>query len=74
MKPWQTLARTTLKDGTELALRRHPSETVIEVNGQSLMSSRQHASEEALARFGCAEAMRVSRRSALEAFNYGVDL
>jgi len=61
MKPWETLARTKLKDGTELALRRHPSETVIEVNGQSLMSSRQHASEEALARLGCADAAKVPR-------------
>src|ERR1043166_7341381 len=61
MKPWETLARTRLKDGTELTLRHHPSETVIEADGRSLMSSRQHASEEALARFGCAEAMKVSR-------------
>jgi spermidine synthase len=61
MKPWETLARTRLNDGTELTLRRHPSDVVIEADGRSLMSSRQHASEEALARLGCAEALKLSR-------------
>jgi spermidine synthase len=61
MKPWETLARTRLNDGTELTLRRHPSEVVIEADGRSLMSSRQHASEEALARLGCADAVTLPR-------------
>jgi spermidine synthase len=61
MKPWETLARARLEDGTELTLRRHPSEIVIEADGRSLMSSRQHASEEALARLGCADALNLPR-------------
>jgi spermidine synthase len=61
MKAWETLARTRLADGTELTLRRHPSEMVIEADGRSLMSSRQHGSEEALARLGCVEALKLPR-------------
>ncbi|MFN8060784.1 MAG: hypothetical protein U0Q12_16630 [Vicinamibacterales bacterium] len=59
MKPWQILGKCRTPDGTELTLKRHPSEFVIMANGRSLMSSRMHGSEEALSTIGCA---RVRRR------------
>jgi spermidine synthase len=48
MKPWEILGRTRTPDGTELTLARHPSEYLIAANGQTLMSSRTHGSEDAL--------------------------
>jgi spermidine synthase len=53
MKPWETLGRARLPDGTELTLVRHPSEFAILADGRPLMSSRMHGSEEELARLGC---------------------
>ena len=65
MKPWETLDRTRLPDGTELALRRHPDELVIAADGRTLMSSRTHGSEEALARLGCQQARTLTRPAVL---------
>lgn len=65
MKPWETLGRAHLPDGTELTLVRHPSEFAILANGRSLMSSRMHGSEEALARLGCARARTMRSPSVL---------
>lgn len=56
MKPWELLGETRTPDGELLTLTRHGTEYVILANGQSLMSSRMHGSEEALATFGCARA------------------
>ena len=53
MKPWEILGRTRAPDGTELTLVRHPSEYLILADGQTLMSSRTHSSEDALAVVGC---------------------
>ena len=53
MKPWELLGETRTPDGTLLALTRRDREYVILANGKSLMSSRMHGSEEALAR--CAQ-------------------
>ena len=53
MKAWELLGRTTTPDGAEMALTRRDSEYVILANGLSLMSSRMHGSEEALATFTC---------------------
>src|SRR5688500_18015787 len=50
MKPWTVIGRTSTPDGTELTLTHHATEYVIAANGQSLMSSRMHGSEDALAR------------------------
>ena len=61
MKPWEVLGRARTPDGTELTLTRHPSEYVILANGQRLMSSRLHASEDALALLGCRRARTLSR-------------
>ena len=54
MKPWELLGQTRAPDGAELALTLRSGEYVILANGKSLMSSRMHGSEEALATFVCA--------------------
>ena len=54
MNPWELLGETRAPDGALLALTRRSGEYVILANGKSLMSSRQHGSEEALATFACA--------------------
>ena len=51
MKPWQLLGQTRAPDGSEIALTKRDTEYVILANGKSLMSSRMHGSEEALAAF-----------------------
>ena len=56
MKPWELLGEALAPDGTVLTLTRHTAELVILANGQSLMSSRMHGSEEALATLGCRRA------------------
>ena len=61
MKPWTILGHTRTPDGTELTLTQHTSEYAILANGQSLMSSRMHASEEALALLGCRRARTLPR-------------
>jgi spermidine synthase len=53
MKPWELLGETRTPDGSSMALTRRGSEYVIHADGKSLMSSRMHGSEEALAHFGC---------------------
>jgi spermidine synthase len=53
MKPWELLGQTRAPDGTELTLTRRGGEHVILAGGRSLMSSRMHGSEEALAAFAC---------------------
>ncbi len=53
MVPWRELGRAKVgKD--ELVLARRGDEHVIRLRGAELMNSRSHASEEALARLGCA--------------------
>ncbi len=54
MKPWELLGQTRAPDGAELSLTLRSGEYVILANGKSLMSSRMHGSEEALATFACA--------------------
>ena len=56
MKPWELLGETRTPEGEEMTLTRHGSEYVILASGQSLMSSRMHGSEEALAMFACGRA------------------
>ena len=53
MKPWELLGEARTSDGTLMALTRRGGEYVIHADGKSLMSSRMHGSEEALATFGC---------------------
>ncbi len=54
MKPIVRLGVGETPDGKELALYRHDHDFIIRVDGQDLMQSRQHESELALARLGCA--------------------
>jgi spermidine synthase len=61
VKRWEVLGRTRTPDGSELTLIRHPSECVILINGQVLMSSRMHGSEDALAVLGCQRARTLTR-------------
>ena len=53
MKPWELLGRTATPEGDELTLMRRSGELVIFANGKTLMSSRMHGSEEALATLAC---------------------
>lgn len=61
MKPWEVLARARTPDGTELTLSRHTTQYAILADGQPLMSSRMHGSEDALARLGCERARTLAR-------------
>jgi spermidine synthase len=56
VKPWELLGETRTPKGETMTLTRHGNEYVILVGGQTLMSSRMHGSEEALATFACARA------------------
>lgn len=61
MKPWELLGETSGPDGTDLRLMRRDRELVILAGGKSLMSSRMHGSEEALASLAC-EGLRTRPR------------
>jgi spermidine synthase len=56
VKPWDLLGETCTPEGDTLTLMRRDKEFVIHANGRSLMSSRMHGSEEALATFACRRA------------------
>ena len=56
MKPLELLAEARTADGTEIKLTRRSTEYIILADGKTLMSSRMHGSEEALATFGCRRA------------------
>lgn len=58
MKPQIELASIETPDGGKMALYQHDDELSIQINGQALMSSRQHESELALARLGCAHLVK----------------
>ena len=53
MKPWELLGQTRTPDGSDMRLTVRDDEYVILVNGKTLMSSRTHGSEEALATLAC---------------------
>jgi spermidine synthase len=53
MNPLELLGEGVTQDGADLKLVRRGNEYIILANGKSLMSSRMHGSEEALATFGC---------------------
>ena len=54
MKPTIKLATARTPDGGEMRLYQHDRDFLIEINGLELMTSRQHESEQELARLGCA--------------------
>ena len=53
MKPWKLLGQTCTPDGSDMRLSVRDDEHVILVNGKTLMTSRTHGSEEALATVAC---------------------
>jgi spermidine synthase len=53
MKPWEQIAEAITPDGASLTLTRHDDEFVILLDRLTLMSSRTHGSEDALAAIGC---------------------
>jgi spermidine synthase len=59
LKPLELLGETITPDGTDMKLVRRDTEFIILANGKSLMSSRMHGSEEALATFGCLRARKL---------------
>ena len=65
MKPLELLDETITPDGTDMKLVRRDTEYIILANGKSLMSSRMHGSEEALATFGCRRARTLEQPSVL---------
>lgn len=66
MIPWKIID-TTLVPGTtqELSLHQRGNEFSIRVNGEELMNSRAHGSEDALAELGCAHLGKISAPSVL---------
>jgi spermidine synthase len=65
VQPLELLGQTTTPDGSDLKLTRRTNEYIILANGKSLMSSRMHGSEEALATFGCRHIKAVEQPSVL---------
>ncbi len=61
VKPVELLGQALSRDGTVLKLVRRGDEYIILANGKSLMSSRMHGSEEALATFACRHARTLER-------------
>ena len=60
MQAWELLAQTSTPDGSDMRLTRQGAEYVILVNGKTLMSSRMHGSEEALATIACRAARQLA--------------
>lgn len=65
VKSLELLGQSLSRDGTVLKLIRRSDEYVILANGKSLMSSRMHGSEEALATFACRRAQTLQQPSIL---------
>ncbi len=65
MKALELLGQALSRDGTVLKLVRRSDEYIILANGKSLMSSRMHGSEEALATFACRQARMLEQPSVL---------
>jgi spermidine synthase len=56
LKPWELVGQTSAPGGEDMTLTRRGGEHVILASGRSLMSSRMHGSEEALATLTCRKA------------------
>jgi spermidine synthase len=65
VKPLELLGQTLSSDGTAIKLVRRGNEYIILANGKSLMSSRMHGSEEALATFACCRVRILEQPSVL---------
>jgi len=53
VKAWALIGETCTADGNSMWLTKRDEEYVVLLNGKTLMSSRMHGSEEALATAGC---------------------
>ena len=62
MKKWTTIDQTFTPDGKTISLHEHDGSYAIRVDGATLMSTRQHASEEKIAELACAH-LKGKRRS-----------
>ena len=65
MKPLELLGEELTRDGTVMKLVRRGDEYLILADSKSLMSSRMHDSEEALAKFACRRARTLKQPSVL---------
>ncbi len=65
MQHLELLSETRTSDGTDMKLMRRSNEYIILANGKTLMSSRMHGSEEALATFGCRRARTLDQSCVL---------
>ncbi|MGH9574273.1 MAG: spermidine synthase [Candidatus Acidiferrales bacterium] len=65
VKPFALIGQAESRDGTVLKLIRRNDEYIILADGKSLMSSRMHGSEEALAMLGCDRARMLARPTVL---------
>jgi spermidine synthase len=63
VNPLELLGQAETADGADLKLTRRGNEYIILANGKSLMSSRMHGSEEALATLGCRNARLLKKPS-----------
>jgi spermidine synthase len=61
VKPSELVRQTVISDGTVMKLMRRSDEYIILVNGKTLMTSRMHGSEEAMAIFACERAKTLKR-------------
>lgn len=61
MNAMELLGESRTPDGCDLKLTRRGNEYIILANGKTLMSSRMHGSEEALAHLGCRQARLLKR-------------
>ncbi len=55
MIPWELLDTAPTPDGSQMSLHRRGQEFSIRIDRQELMNSRQHGSEEAMARLACSD-------------------
>ena len=62
MKAWALIGETCTPDGNGMTLTKRDEEYVVLLNGKTLMSSRMHGSEEALATAGC-QHLRTAERA-----------
>ena len=65
MKPWVLLGQTAAPDGTPLTLQSRDGELLLLADGKPLMSSRMHASEDALATLACRRIRTLTRPQVL---------
>lgn len=65
MQPLEIIGETLTPNGTDFKLTRRGNEYIMLANGKSLMSSRMHGSEEALATFACRRARTLKQPSIL---------